>query len=42
MKEHKPASEDNSATMPTHDQIADRAYDVYVKEVCPHGQAVAN
>ena len=42
MKEHKPAAEDNSATRPTHDDIAEKAYDIYVQEGRPRGQAAAN
>jgi hypothetical protein len=42
MSEHTHPAEDYPATVPTHDEIADRTHDNYVKQACPHGQFVAN
>jgi P-type Cu2+ transporter len=42
MKEHKHTTKDEPATKPTQDEVAKKAYEIYLKEGRPHGSAEEN
>lgn len=42
MKEHKHTTKDEPATKPTQDEVAKKAYEIYLQEGRPHGNAEQN
>jgi len=42
MNEHEPTAKDEPATKPTRDEVAEKAYGIYLKEGRPQGNAEQN